>query len=377
MNLDQQQFQQQQQQQQRGILPAQILNALDILVDRLNASSGYSFSGGGGTFISGAPLPLNNTVADSDVNAAATAGDAPPQSLINPVQSRVLSSSSSPPIKALLVGTNEGVGLSRSIGTDDSGNFFHSMSEEILSTIETVWATLPSAVPPHIMASVASSLSSSSSTPNGTTPEEDPNNNNPNHHQPPHSLLSPLQMGSIVKTTTAIYSNCIVMHIHYPPLVVTLLMSPEVNLGAVRNVLFDGVELAEEDRTVVLGKDTKKKKQGILEVLLEPVRRALVRCRCGVMGSSGGTTTAPGMGSGIGGGSGGGGGMIGEMSNTTKDNGRMMTMSLQQQQAMTFLQQQQQQLQLQTVQNVMPMDPYQQQQMLHQQQMMMTQQHQY
>jgi hypothetical protein len=86
----QRQRQQQQQQQQhhhhhhhqqqanRGILPSETLNALDYLVDRLNASSGY--------------LP--------DI---AKARDGP--------------TTTRPPIRALLVGTNEGVGLSRSLGT--------------------------------------------------------------------------------------------------------------------------------------------------------------------------------------------------------------------------------------------------------------------
>jgi hypothetical protein len=65
-------------------------------------------------------------------------------------------------------------------------------------------------------------------------------------------------MGDVVKIVTACYDNVTLMHVHLPPLVVTLLAGPEVNLGAVREMAVPK-----------------------LKVLLEPVRRALVRSRGG------------------------------------------------------------------------------------------------
>ena len=205
---------QQQQQYNRGILPAETLNALDCLVDRLNASSGR--------------LPAS--IANNE------AGDA------------------TPPIRALLVGTNEGVGLSRSLGSAHTASqlsnsefsFSGDMSEEVLSSIETVWATLVSSVSPHVMAAAASA----------SNVEEHDDGEEVKHNQPPHPLLSPLQLGDTVKTVTACYDHCTLVHIHMPPLVVTLVASPEVNLGSVKSVAIP-----------------------MLKVLLEPVRRALVRSR--------------------------------------------------------------------------------------------------
>lgn len=194
--------QQQPQHYNRGILPASTLNALDYLVDRINAASGHLSS------------PSGND-------------------------------NSTQPLQALLVGTNEGVGLSRSLGTAHSCtlsssdfSFSGNMSEEVLSSIETVWATLVSAASPHVMAGAANSKGG--------------------HNQPPHPLLSPLQLGSTVKTVTACYDHVTLVHVHLAPLVVTLIASPEVNLGMIKQMAIPK-----------------------LKVLLEPVRRALIQSRGG------------------------------------------------------------------------------------------------
>jgi hypothetical protein len=223
--------QQQQHPTNRGILPPETLNALDLLVDRLNASSGR--------------LPTATTA-----NIGKT-------SLPPPL-----------PIRALLVGTNEGVGLSRSLGTmmmamenttrtdgtaatiDNSQNnnnsISNNMNEDVLGRIETVWATLVSAVPPHIMAAATNASSSSNEV--APTPA--------NYKQPSHPLLSPLLLGDTVRTVTATYTNCTVIHVHMAPLVITIITLPTANLGAVRNVAIP-----------------------MLKVILEPVRRIIVRSR--------------------------------------------------------------------------------------------------
>lgn len=187
------------QQYNRGILPSSTLNSLDYLVDRINAASGHS---------------------SSDTTSCPTQ-----------------------PLRALLVGTNEGVGLSRSLGTSHSRtlsspdfSFSGNMSEEVLSSIETVWATLVSAASPHVMAAAGGEGRS----------------------QPPHPLLSPLQLGDTVKTVTASYDHVTLIHVHMAPLVVTMIASPDVNLGMVKQMAIPK-----------------------LKVLLEPVRRALVRSRGG------------------------------------------------------------------------------------------------
>ena len=135
-SMSAQQLQQQQQHQyNRGILPAETLNALDYLVDRLNASSGR--------------LPPPPPATSND--AVGKGKDPSNPSSASPY--------SPPPIRALLVGTNEGVGLSRSLGTahtnaqlhrrqlgqpplqqsadPDALSFSGNMSEEVLSSIET------------------------------------------------------------------------------------------------------------------------------------------------------------------------------------------------------------------------------------------------
>lgn len=162
MNNHQQQYLQhnhlQHQRVQGGILPPALLTALDRLVDRLN----------GDNYESKEQLRQHS-----------------PSS----------SSSSQGMIRVLLVGTNEGVGLSRSFGSAST-----SLSEEVISSIETMYATLPSSTPPHIMAAAAASSSG-------------------NFSQPPHPLLSPLSLGGQVKTVTAFYENCTLVHLHMTPLV--------------------------------------------------------------------------------------------------------------------------------------------------------------
>ena len=334
---------QQQQSANRGILPSETLNALDYLVDRLNAASGHlpttSFpsqqqTNGGTTSSSAATLPIDN----SSTNDTTT----------KPL-----------PIRALLVGTNEGVGLSRSLGSAHTAtqlqnphdaNFSHSgsMSEEVLSSIETVWATIVSAVPPHVMAAsaagTAAAVAAEKEANKGMKGEEKKSDNGedsiPPHVQPPHPLLSPLGMGDHIRTVTATYDNCTLVHVHMAPLVVTFVTLPEANLGAIRSVALP-----------------------LLKVLLEPVRRALVRSR----GSGANVNTPPAASN--------NGGTTNQVIGST---GQTLSMEEQalfqqqqlQQQQLQFMQQQQSQMQA--------MDPAIQQQLYQQQmqQMMLAQQQQ-
>ena len=79
-------------------------------------------------------------------------------------------------IFAILVGSSDGVGLIRSFGSSESKN----LSEEIISGVESVWATLPSGS---------------------------------GHH------LRPLGMGNNVKMATAFFDNCTLVHSYLSPLV--------------------------------------------------------------------------------------------------------------------------------------------------------------
>ena len=83
---------------------------------------------------------------------------------------------------AVLLGTSDGIGLARSFGSHAKGSS-GGMSEEILSSIETTWATLPS-----------------------------------NASQGAGHYLRPLGLGG-VKTVTAFYDNVILVHVHFSPLV--------------------------------------------------------------------------------------------------------------------------------------------------------------
>lgn len=244
MQHQQQQQQQMQQQQQHHaqttsmnssssssptLLPPTLLNAIDKLVDRLNASSGYD----------------------------------------------ILHPTTPPPIYALLIGTNEGVALSRSFGTlspsTTSTTFATSstppthpgagtasshqqqrqqyqalpMSEEILSSVETAWATLPSASPPHVMAAAAAAAATeeqlpqqrnSSITTTTTGGGTEVVSGEGGHRQPPHPLLRHLGMGEEVRVATAFYDSCTLLHVHMAPLVVTILTSPDANIGSIRSV---------------------------------------------------------------------------------------------------------------------------------------------
>ena len=317
--MSDQQQQQQHQQANRGILPSETLNALDYLVDRLNAASGHLPS----TALISSTTTNNPSSTDNNDNTSTNENN-PSRSL---------------PIRALLVGTNEGVGLSRSLGSAHTAtqlqnpndpNFSHSgsMSEEVLSSIETVWATIVSAVPPHVMAAsaagaaaataAAAAEASSSSSSNGNNNKsneekkaEEKEDTVPPHIQPAHPLLSPLGMGDHIRTVTATYDNCTLMHIHMAPLVVTFVTLPEANLGAIRSALPS------------------------LKILLEPVRRALVRSR-------GGGVNAPPIGASS---NGGNGGMTLEQQQQAA---LVQQQALQQQQAMAqalLMQQQQSQMQ--------------------------------
>mmetsp|Transcript_24158 Transcript_24158/g.35305 ORF Transcript_24158/g.35305 Transcript_24158/m.35305 type:complete len:198 (-) Transcript_24158:333-926(-) len=144
------------------LLHSSITSALDSLVDRLNQRY---------------PPPSNNHNNNS------------PQQIL-----------------ALLVGTSDGIGLARSFGSPTSTSQQKrttEMSEEILSSIETVWSTLPS-----------------------------DSNQGAGHH------LRPLKMGG-VRTVTAFYENVTLVHVHISPLVVSFVASPSANIGAIRANLPD------------------------------------------------------------------------------------------------------------------------------------------
>merc|ERR1740139_586826 len=223
--MSQQQRNNQQQQYEsppsRTLLPSELLKAVDQLVDRLNASSGYD----------------------------------------------IIKPTTSPPIYALLIGTNEGVPLSRSYGSTSDASAASSftslstppvhasspsqsqsiplpMSEEILSSVETAWATLPSSSPPHVMAAASA------------TAEQQTTDDVPIHRQPPHPLLRHLGMGDEVRTATAFYENCTLIHVHMAPLVVTILTSPNANIGSIKTIALP-----------------------ILKNILEPVKSAILASR--------------------------------------------------------------------------------------------------
>jgi hypothetical protein len=119
---------------------------------------------------------------------------------------------SQPSVVAILVGTTDGIGLARCYGTaTDSSS---KLSEEILSSVETVWSTLPS-----------------------------------NASQGAGNLLRPLQMGSI-QSSVAFYDddtvNITMVHLHLFPLMVTILANgaggggSPANIGAIRSN-FEGI----------------------------------------------------------------------------------------------------------------------------------------
>lgn len=111
-------------------------------------------------------------------------------------------------IFALLVGSADGVGLIRSFGSSESKN----LSEEIISGVESVWATLPSGS---------------------------------GHH------LRPLRMGNNVKMVTAFYDNCTLVHSYLSPLVITFLATPDANVGAIHAMIPDTHKLLEPARQIL------------------------------------------------------------------------------------------------------------------------------
>lgn len=145
------------------------------------------------------------------------------------------SSSSNFPIISLLVGTNEGIPLSRSYGTT-----YHplqsNISDEVLSSIETVWATLPSATPPHVKNALY--LRNNSNGDEGKSAAMEKDGIQLKNLEPPHPLLSSLGLGDQVKTTMAFYDHVTLIHIHLAPIVVTILASPDptTNIGAIKSV---------------------------------------------------------------------------------------------------------------------------------------------
>lgn len=151
-----------------GVLPQKTLDALNDLVDRLNSS--YNPNDG------------------SQLN-----------------------------VLAILVGTNSGVPLSRSYGSIHTPQQ-SAISDEILSSIETRWATLPSAIHPHLR--------------NG-------------RENPPHPLVSHLGLGDHTKVSMAFYDHGTLVHIHLAPLVVTVLATVSANVGAIQNVVPFLTELLE------------------------------------------------------------------------------------------------------------------------------------
>lgn len=144
------------------------------------------------------------------------------------------SSSSNFPIISLLVGTNEGIPLSRSYGTT-----YHplqsNISDEVLSSIETVWATLPSATPPHVKNALYLRNNNGDE---GKSAAMEKDGIQLKKLEPPHPLLSSLGLGDQVKTTMAFYDHVTLIHIHLAPIVVTILASPDptTNIGAIKSV---------------------------------------------------------------------------------------------------------------------------------------------
>lgn len=212
-----------------GILPPQTLKSLDEFMDLLNQGSNSAGS---------------NSISNSMVHI-------------------------------LLVGTNEGVPLSRSYGsaiastntntststntnanhTDGNHSEYLHLSDELISSVETIWATLPSSMQPSnraTMMNAAQSLpthfkdttisSSSSSPASAASPVS----------SSPHPLLKHIGLGSEVQSTVAYYESCILVHVHFAPLVITFIASHDANIGKIQQNI------------------------GRLKEILEPVQKTLV-----------------------------------------------------------------------------------------------------
>jgi hypothetical protein len=189
-----------------GILPSKTLKSLDELIDRLN----------------------NNANVNMNSNIHANI-----------------------PILALLIGTNEGIPLSRSYGTiHNPQQTVTTISDEVLSSIETIWATLPSATPPHVKNTMNMHRRGNTGAPGSA---ENKNNEN---KEPPHPLLSHLGLGDTVRTAMAFYDHVTLIHVHIAPLVVTILASPgpNTNLGAIQSIAVPFLkELLEPVKNALLG----------------------------------------------------------------------------------------------------------------------------
>lgn len=201
-----------------GILPPQTLKSLDDFMDYLNQG------GGGGVSTANTTTNYNSGT-----------------------------------VYILLVGTNEGVPLSRSYGSinpiDTATTNVHPsdyhlhLSDELISSVETIWATLPSSMQPSNRATmmmnapppiVKETNSSSSSYSTGRIVSA-------------HPLLKHIGLGSEVQSTIAYYDDsCILVHVHYAPLVVTFIASHDANIGKIQQNI------------------------GRLKQILEPVQKALV-----------------------------------------------------------------------------------------------------
>jgi len=245
-------------------LPPPLPSSLDHLVDRLNASSGHSpASSSSGSGSSSTSTGNNGGSSGSSSSSASASGDKPA------------------PIRAILVGTNEGAPLHRSFGSSYSTrNRPHGLSEEILGGIESLWSTLPSSAPPHVMAAAQAADAAASAaagvldTVSGSA-GPDGRRTVVNDAQPPHPLLTPLGLGDDIRCVTVFYETVTLLHVHMSPLVVTLLCGPSANIGAVRTVALP-----------------------LLEEILNPVRKAILISR---------RETLTGLTAGGGGGGGGGG----------------------------------------------------------------------
>ena len=166
-----------------GILPKSIMNQIDALIDRINASSGYS-----------------NKISSSNSN-----------------------SNSNKPVRIICVGTNEGIPLSRSYGSSSSSSNSTTsiaINEELLNSLETTWNTLPSSTLPNDMTSSILQYQQQQQ-----QQQQQTSTSSFSYPQPPHPLLQHIGMGPILKSTTIHYDHCIYIQVHYAPLVITIIIS--------------------------------------------------------------------------------------------------------------------------------------------------------
>lgn len=200
-----------------GILPTQTLKSLDDFMDRLNQGSTLT------SVSNTTPTPNSNPNEDPSTNNT------------NTTSTSSTSSTHSGMVYILLVGTNEGIPLSRSYGATNSE--FH-LSDELISSIETIWATLPSSMQPSNRVTMM----------NASHPSKDGSSS----LSAAHPLLKHIGLGSKVQSTIAYYDSCILVHVHFAPLVVTFIASHDANIGKIQQNI------------------------GLLEHILEPVKKALV-----------------------------------------------------------------------------------------------------